>query len=201
MLRFSYFFVTFSLLSRYFQVDPRVTFSLLWIFRGFALCGTFCPSQWYFNFALRDSELPRRPADAISRVEWCCSEAGNAPLCGSTRALRLLGSRSRSHLCTENRGAGFPHATKVLPAFFLTGEFATRATLPGQIWCDLICAAPKQQFQDQFSIPNPQVCWFHFLNLVQKEKSLPRNLIPLSKGVKALEIAVGGVFAPTTGSP
>ena len=45
----SCFLVTFSLLFRYFRVDPEshffITFSLLWIFRGFGLCGTFCPSQ------------------------------------------------------------------------------------------------------------------------------------------------------------
>ena len=29
--------------------------------------------------------------------------------------------------------------------------------------------------QDQSSTPNPQVCWFDFLNLVQKEKSLLRK--------------------------
>ena len=29
--------------------------------------------------------------------------------------------------------------------------------------------------QDHFSTPNPQVCWFYFLNLGQKEKSLLRK--------------------------
>ena len=46
---FSPVFVTVSLLFRYFRVYPQsyffATFSLLWIFLGFGLCGTFCPSQ------------------------------------------------------------------------------------------------------------------------------------------------------------
>ena len=33
-----------------------------------------------------------------------------------------------------------------------------------------LCATPLNQ--DHFSTPKPQVCWFHFWNLVQKEKSL-----------------------------
>ena len=52
-------------------------------------------------------------------------------------------------------------------------------------------------FQDRFSTPNPQVCCFYFRNLVQKEKSLLRKPDSLTKGVKALETAVGAVFVST----
>ena len=58
----------------------------------------------------------------------------------------------------------------------------------------LIRMLARENCQDPFSTPNPQVCWFYFMNLVQKEKSLLRKL---SKGVKVLETAVGAVFAPT----
>ena len=51
--------------------------------------------------------------------------------------------------------------------------------------------------QDHFSTPNPQVCWFYFVNLVRKEKSLLRKPDLLTKGVKGLEIAVEQFFAPT----
>ena len=45
--------------------------------------------------------------------------------------------------------------------------------------------------------PQPPSLLIYFLNLAEKEKSLLRNLILLTKGVKALETAVGEIFAPT----
>ena len=54
--------------------------------------------------------------------------------------------------------------------------------------------------QNLFFHPQPPSLLIFYLNLGQGGKSLVRNLVPLAKGVKGMEIAVGVIFV-RPGSP